>query len=314
MDVRFVETTNGRRSRGTAGLKTSRVTGGVDGHAASFSYAGRCSGRSRKRLEPVRSGASGQWDRRRGGNDGDQCARDGVEEEVVAGGDDHEQHEGRIERSNRAHERAASLEEQGDADDQCVADVHAGNGGVGVVERADDPLVEVDVAVRDGVGDADPRQPRRCGRVREEPDEGKCAGEEERGANEREGSGASLVQPEQHRHGDGEVEGQVGGAEQAGHTRQGARGVLHVRFEEDVEPPLERDDSVGVVIGFACVTYDETPGELVKAVHAEHGGCFAPQRVPGGQPPPDAGGAVRRERRDVRNGWSCLRHGREAIG
>jgi hypothetical protein len=77
---------------------------------------------------------------------------------------------------------------------------------------------------------------------------------------------------------------QVGGAEQAGQTRQIAGGVLHVRLLEDVEPPLERYDTVGVVVGFARVAHDETAGEFVEAAQPEHGGCFAPQPVPGGQP------------------------------
>jgi len=71
------------------------------------------------------------------------------------------------------------------------------------------------------------------------------------------------------------VKGQVGGAEQAGETRQGARGVLHACFEEEVEPALERDDFAGVVVGFARVANDEATGELVEAVQAEHGCCFA---------------------------------------
>src|SRR5262249_59566821 len=91
-----------------------------------------------KLTDPLRSGASCHWGSRRGGYHGYECAGGGVEEEVVAGIDDHEQHERRVERSERAHERAASVVEQAGADDQRVADVHAGDGGVGVVERADE--------------------------------------------------------------------------------------------------------------------------------------------------------------------------------
>ena len=51
--------------------------------------------------------------------------------------------------------------------------------------------------------------------------------------------------------------------------------MLHACFEEEVEPALERDDFAGVVVGFARVANDEATGELVEAVQAEHGCCFA---------------------------------------
>jgi hypothetical protein len=57
--------------------------------------------------------------------------------------------------------------------------VHAGNGGVRVVQRADEAAVEVDVAAGDGVEDADAGQPRRCGRIDEEADEGESAREQQ---------------------------------------------------------------------------------------------------------------------------------------
>jgi hypothetical protein len=53
--------------------------------------------------------------------------------------------------------------------------VHAGQGGVRVVQRADEAAVEVDVAAGDGVDDADAGQPRRRGRIDEEADEGESA-------------------------------------------------------------------------------------------------------------------------------------------
>jgi hypothetical protein len=62
-----------------------------------------------------------------------------------------------------------------------------------------------------------------------------------------------LVQPKQHPRGDGEVQRQVGGTDQAGQTRQSAGGVLHVRFLQEVEPALERYDFEGMVVGFARV-------------------------------------------------------------
>jgi hypothetical protein len=60
---------------------------------------------------------------------------------------------------------------QADGDDQRVADVHAGHGGVRVVQRPDEAAVEVDLAARDadaGQPAAVPSQRRgsRRGRVR----------------------------------------------------------------------------------------------------------------------------------------------------
>jgi hypothetical protein len=86
---------------------------------------------------------------------GDERARGGGEEKVVVGGVDDEQHEQRIERSDRADEEASTVTEQAGGDDQRVADLHAGHGGVRVVQRTDEAAVEVDVFAGDGVEDAD---------------------------------------------------------------------------------------------------------------------------------------------------------------
>jgi hypothetical protein len=121
------------------------------------------------------------------------------------------------------------------SDDQRVADVHARHGGVRVVQRADETAIEVDVAVRDGVGDTDAGQPRRRRRVHEEADEGQRAREQERGANEWERRGTTLVQPDQHAGGHREMKRQVRDAEQAGETRESVRRALDVRFEKQVQ-------------------------------------------------------------------------------
>ena len=105
------------------------------------------------------------------GQAGDECAGGGVEEEVVAGGDDHEQHERRVERAERSDEEVPAVAKQAGGDDHRVADVHAGDCGVGVVERTDEAVVEIDVAVGDGVGDAETGQPRWRSRVGEVADE-----------------------------------------------------------------------------------------------------------------------------------------------
>src|SRR3989442_14478197 len=131
-------------------------------------------------MDGGRSSASRRWSPcqegcERGGEPGDECARGGVEEEVVAGGDDDEQHKGRVERSDRADEEASTVAKQAGGDDQRVADVHAGNGGVGVVQRADEAAVEVDVRSGDGGEDADAGQARGGGGGEGEAGEGEAA-------------------------------------------------------------------------------------------------------------------------------------------
>jgi hypothetical protein len=88
-----------------------------------------------------------------------------------------------------------------------------------------------------------------------------------------------LVQPNKHPRRDGEVKREIRGVEQAGERRRSARSVLHVRFDKEVEPALERDDSLGVVDGVARVAGNKATGEFVEDVQAKHAGCFAPQRV-----------------------------------
>jgi hypothetical protein len=112
-----------------------------------------------ERGEPRRRWSLRQEGRERGGEPGAERVRDGVEEEMVAGGDDDEHHERRVERPDRAHDVASTVVNQAGGDDQRVADVHAGHGGVRVVERADEAAVEVDLAARDGVDDAEAAQP-----------------------------------------------------------------------------------------------------------------------------------------------------------
>lgn len=104
-------------------------------------------------------------------------------------GDDDEQHEEGIERAGEVCEMASRAAKQARADDEGVADVHARYCGVGVVERADETVVEVDAAAGDGVDEADPGQSRRRSRVDEEADEGESAREQERRAHEREDGG-----------------------------------------------------------------------------------------------------------------------------
>ena len=68
--------------------------------------------------------------------------------------------------------------------------------------------------------------------------------------------------------------------------------MLHIRFEQEVKPPFECDDSVRVLDGVARVADDDTARELVEAVQAEHDCCLAPQPVPNRQPASNAAAVV----------------------
>jgi hypothetical protein len=91
------------------------------------------------------------------------------------------------------------------------------------------------VVAGDGVADPDVAQPRRGGREDEIADEGKSAREQECGANEREGGGTTLVQPEQHADGDGEVKRQIGEAEHVDQARERVSRALNASLDENVQ-------------------------------------------------------------------------------
>jgi hypothetical protein len=191
---------------------------------------------------------------------------------VVAGGDDHEQHERRVEHPEHTDCEVPAAPEQARGDDQRVADVHAGDGGVRVVERADQTVVEVDRTVRDGVGDPDPGQARRRRRVDEEADEGEAAREQERGADERERRRAPLVEPDQHHDRDREMHRQVEDAEHARHVRERLDSALYLRLEEDMQRPLEPGDPMSVLVGFGGVAHDQAACDLVEGVQGQNDG------------------------------------------
>jgi hypothetical protein len=108
------------------------------------------------------------------------------------------------------------------------------------------------------------------------------------------------VEPEQHPGRDGEVKRQVGDAEQAREAGEGLNGALHVRLDEEMQRPFQRDDSVGVSVGFCGVRDDEATCELVEPVQREGAGCLRAERMPHGQPaagPADDAGPRRAHRR-----------------
>jgi hypothetical protein len=135
-------------------------------------------------------------------------------------------------------------------------------------------VVEVDVTVRDSVGNTDSGQPWWCGRVGKEADEGERAGDEKCGADERKSRRATLVQPEQDDGGDRQVECQVGDAEQPGEARQRICSMLHVPFGEEMQRPLEPNKLAGVPVRFPGVAHDEPARQLVNAVQGEHERCL----------------------------------------
>jgi hypothetical protein len=76
----------------------------------------------------------------------------------------------------------------------------------------------------------------------------------------------------------------VGNAEHIDDTRDGVRSPLYVCFDEEVRPPLQRNDLVGVTVSLRGVAGDESTPELIDAVQDENHTSFVQERVPRGQP------------------------------
>ena len=218
------------------------------------------------------------------GERGDGDAGRGVEDEVVPRRDDHEQHEDGVDRAGNPGRGAAAEPDERSADDDRVADVHARDRGIGVVERADEAVVQVDVTARDRVEDAEAREPRRGGREDEEADERDPAREQQRRADERKRGRPPPVEPEQHRAGHCQVQADVRDAEGVDEPGERAGRALDPLLDEDVERPLERRHLVRVPLGSVAVACDEPARGLVGAVEDEHGERLRPERVPGREP------------------------------
>jgi hypothetical protein len=201
---------------------------------------------------------------------------------VVPGRDDDEQDEQRIDDAEDAQPRAAAVQHEARADDERVADVHARHRRERVVERADETVVEVDLAAGDRVGDAEPGDARGRGREHEVADEREPAREQQRRPHERERVRPAAVQPEQIHAGDREVQRQVEEAEQPDRAGQRLRGVLHVALDEDVQRPFERRDVVSVADRGGAIAGDQPARRLVQAVEREHARRLDDERVPPG--------------------------------
>jgi len=156
-----------------------------------------------------------------------------VEEEVVAGGYDHEQHEERIEQSRDARRALIRVAEETASYDDRVADMHARHRRERVVERADQTAIQVNVRTRDRVGDVDACESRWRSRIQDEADKRERARDEQRRADDRIRLRATTVEPEQEDSCSGQMKRQVRDAERADEARHDVRVSL--------QPPLEKD-------------------------------------------------------------------------
>jgi hypothetical protein len=181
-----------------------------------------------------------------------------------------------------------------------------GTAAYGLYSELTRPRLRLTCRPGDGVDDADAGQPRRRGRIDEEADQGESAREQQRGADEREALRAAPVEPEQHRRRHGEVKGQVGDAEQAREAGQGLNGALHVRLDEEMQRAFERDEPVGMTVGFRRVRADEATGELVEPVQGENTRCLHAERMPHGQPATESANSAETRRADRRSGHAAF--------
>ena len=85
------------------------------------------------------------------------------------------------------------------------------------------------------------------------------------------------MQPEQNPGRDGEVKGQVGVAEQAREAGKSLNGALHVRLDEEMQRTFQRDEPVGVSVGFRRVRADKAACDLVERVDRESTGRLDPK-------------------------------------
>jgi hypothetical protein len=165
---------------------------------------------------------------------------------MIAGGDDVEHHERRIEHSGEARSASLRVAEETASDDDRVADVHARDRSERVVERADQTAVEVDMRTRDRVGDADACESRRRCRIQDEPGERERAGDEQRRTDERIRSWATPVDPEQEDGCRRQVKRQVRDSECADESGHAVRVSLQPALDEDVQRLLERRDAMRI--------------------------------------------------------------------
>src|SRR4029453_10430870 len=98
----------------------------------------------------------------------------------------------------------------------------------------------------------------------------------------------------------GEVKEQVGDAEQARDAGKTLDGPLHVRLDEEMQRPFQRDEPVSVSVGFRQVRADEATCNLVEPVWGETRGCLGAERMPNGQPGSQPAKVARARRADRR--------------
>ena len=100
---------------------------------------------------------------------------------------------------------------------------------------------------RDGVGESEPGEARRRGRVEHVAGERDGGRRDERGPDERERVPALAVDPANRERRGAEVEAHVGEAEQCRKIGDAVRPLLHRPLAEDVKCAFERDDVGGVI-------------------------------------------------------------------
>ena len=135
-------------------------------------------------------------------------------------------------------------------------------------------MIQVDLAARDRVGDAQPGKPGRGGREREVPDDGEGARDQQARPHERKGRRPARVQPEQVAAGRREMKREIEDPERTEHARQPADLVLHVALDEDVQRALDRRDRLPVADGIGTIARDQAPAHLVHGVEREDDGCL----------------------------------------
>jgi hypothetical protein len=218
---------------------------------------------------------------------GDRCDRrscDRVHQEVVAGRDDHEHDERRIEKTEHAKRAAPAVTHETRADDHGVADVHTRHRGERVVEGRDQAVIQVDMPAGDGVCDPERGGARRRCREREVPDQRERACEQQCRSDEGERVGPATVEPEQVHAGDRQVQCQVEQSERPDQSGKRTGRALNMPLDEDVQGALERGDVVRVSKRRCAISRDQAACRLVQGIEREDAGRLHDERMPLGNP------------------------------
>ena len=193
-----------------------------------------------------------------------------VGQEVVAGGDDHEGHEQRVQGPGDARHAVLAQPRERDADQQREADVHRRDGRVGVEERVGHHRVVADAGeVRDRVQEAPlGEEARRRGRHHGVADERDAHGDHEHVAHEVEALVVEEVEEDQRAERHRGLAVEVDPAGEVDDRRLGRRPGLHAGLDEEAHGLLEVDQVARVGEGHrgALRIVDPTPYQPVRVV------------------------------------------------